>query len=157
MNATLSKHSREESKSADSRRAIDGKITPVERENPADSFPLGNTHKSGIGEIHRQIVILLHQFTHTRHVVDCQRQDVDGPTLDDFPQRPLRRSRSAEKVHRFSQGRPNGADRFFDAGKGGAADGMVTVADTDQCDERTGVDQDHFRFPVFSCMSSASC
>jgi len=88
-----SSHGRKDEETPDPYGAIESEITPIKRENTADSFPLRDPHECGVGKIHRQIVILLHQLVHTRDIIGCQGRDAHSPTLEYFPQSTLRRSR----------------------------------------------------------------
>src|SRR5258706_12183058 len=66
---------RKDIEAADTLRSVDAEVAPVEREDAMYTFPLGHPHKSGVGQVHRQVVILPHQLPHARRVVDGQWQD----------------------------------------------------------------------------------
>jgi hypothetical protein len=66
---------------------IEFEIAPVDRKDPADLLPLRCANESGVREVHRQVAILPHQFTHARQVGGLERQNPHGFAFQETPER----------------------------------------------------------------------
>jgi hypothetical protein len=73
-------------KTADSGRAINPKVPPVEGKNPPQPLSLGNTYQRGVRQIHRQITIFAHQVSHSGDIISPKRQYLDGAGLNHLPE-----------------------------------------------------------------------
>jgi len=60
---------RKNRKTANSGRAINLKVTPVEGENPPQPVSLGNMYQRGVRQIHRQITVFAHQVSHPGDII----------------------------------------------------------------------------------------
>jgi hypothetical protein len=64
---------------------VDQKVASVKTEHPSHLQVLREHHQGGVGQIHREIGVLLHQGPHSRKV--CQRDfgDLDTSTQNELP------------------------------------------------------------------------
>src|ERR1019366_7901046 len=66
-------------------KTVDAEVAPVEGEDRTNAVPISDAYERGIGEIHREIVVLLHQLPHPGNVVIPERQELDRAALEHLP------------------------------------------------------------------------
>ena len=133
-------------KPADSTRAVELEVSPVDREDARDLFPLGDPNKPCVGEVHRKVPVLPHQLAHARYVGRLQRQDLYRVAFQDSPEPVLGFRGKTEQVHRFRYRRPDGPQRLPDLLERFPAGNVMTVVGVDERDQGSCVDQDQERF-----------
>lgn len=57
-------------------RAVDGEISPIEREDLSYAFALGDTDERCVGKIHRQIAVFVHQRAETGDIFCPNREEL---------------------------------------------------------------------------------
>src|SRR5580693_406691 len=66
-------------------RSVKREIAAVESEDPVDPLPFRDSDERGVGKIHRQVLIFLHQLSHPRKIRQLQGEKRDSPALDELP------------------------------------------------------------------------
>src|SRR5260370_3749263 len=121
---------------------IERKVAPVQREHATEALPFGDAHERCIGEVHREVLVLVHSVQESGNVSVFERGERDGLGGHQVPQSLLGAPREGEQVHRLRHYRP-GAEKWVGQGlQRGLAGLVVAVAAVDQGHERTAVNQD---------------
>jgi hypothetical protein len=69
----------------DTSRPVHTEVGAIESEDAPDPFALGGAHQSCVGKVHRKVVVLLHQLTHTRCISLVEREKRQRVELDQLP------------------------------------------------------------------------
>ncbi len=143
---SIAPRSRQDVETANSPRAIEFEISPINREDGRDPFSLGDPDQSRVGEVHRQVAVLTHKFPHSREIGLIERQNLDGIALEETPERVLGRCRKAQQIHGIGNRRPHGAQGLADPFESFLARTVVPVVGVDQRNQRPGVNQNQESF-----------
>jgi len=128
--------------------AVDGEVAAVDGKDFAEAFALGDTEKSGVGELHAAIGVFAHEFADAGKVVGVEGQQRDCAAFEHLPNGVLCGGQAGEQVHGFDERGPDGGERFAQGFQGGDAFGVVLVGGVDEGDERASVDENQRRLPL---------
>lgn len=130
-------------------RAIDGEVLPIERKDLRQRFALGDANEGRVSEVHRQVAVLLHQLAHAGCVGLVERRQRKGLRLQPAPERLLASPRFAQEIHRLGEYRPDRDERVAEDLQRRNARPVLPVAPVEECNERTGINEDAAHGPVF--------
>lgn len=130
--------------------SVDAKIC-VEREDGIDAAMLGERNERGVGEVHRQVGVFGHEFGHALDVDLFRRSQVHESFTDELKEARLHEPTAtrAEKIHDFYDYGPRCQEcawnrlKLFNTHRVGGIGFQV------ECNERSGIDEYHDRFPCF--------
>src|SRR5439155_25097719 len=77
---------RQDRKSAAASRTVHREVPPIEREDAGEIFAFGDPDQRGVGEVHRQVAILLHQLAHARRIAFIERRQRQRPGFHTAPE-----------------------------------------------------------------------
>jgi len=135
---------------ADSSRAVNFEISPVDREDTRDPFSLRGPNQGRVREIHREVAIFPHELAQSRDVSGVQRQDPDSVPFEEPPECLLRFRGEVEQVHGFRNHRPDGGERLPDSFESIPTRGVMAVVRVDEGHQGPCVDEDQERFRLRS-------
>src|SRR5688572_12968656 len=132
---------REYRKPPEPARPIDSKVLPVEGEDSGDPLALRDAYERRVGEVHRQVAILLHERPHARQITGGQIRQNHRPVLEEFPECVLGLPREAQEMHRLRHGGPDGERRPFQGSEDLRAGFVKVVAPMNERHEGPRIDQ----------------
>ena len=103
---------RQDRKSASASRTVNGEVPPIEREDAREIFAFGDPDERRVGEIHRQVAVLLHQLAHARRIAFIERRQCQRPGFHTAPEGLLAGPRRPQQVHGFGERRPDRDQRI---------------------------------------------
>jgi hypothetical protein len=137
----LSRSGRQDRKSSAASGSVDREVPSVEGEDPGEIFPLGDSHQRRVGEIHRQVTVLLHQLPHARRIPFVERRKRQRLRFHAAPESLLAAPRGTQQVHGFSERRPNRDQRIMEGLERRHTRRMVRVVLVEKRDERARVNE----------------
>src|SRR5208282_111067 len=100
-------NSRENLEAPEPVRTIKLEGAAIDREHATNPLPLSDAHDSGIRQVHRQVMILVHQLAHAWKIIHIEPRNVHRLTIDKIPQSVLSSRNPSEQMHCFSKRGPN--------------------------------------------------
>lgn len=132
---------RQDRKSAPASGTVHREVPPVEREDAGEIFAFGNAYQRGVGQVHWQIAVFLHQLTHAWRIAFVEGREGQALGLHATPEGFLTTPRRSQQVHGFGERRPDGDERIAERFEGGYAGGVMGIVLVENGDQRAGVNE----------------
>ena len=87
--------------------AVDRESAAIHSEYLAEAFPLRDAEQGCVGEVHGTVGVFLHEFADPRSIAGVKREELQGATLQHFPEGFLRSGQIGDEIHGFGERRPD--------------------------------------------------
>src|SRR5208282_670500 len=125
--------------------AVNVEIPAIHGKDCSNSLALCDANQRGVGEIHRPVRILAHEFTHPSKIVVVEREKSQLASVQHFPDSFLALGEGGQVVHCLRKWRPYGRQRLAEALEDRDTRRMVLVGLVNERDKGPGINQDQVR------------